>query len=161
MAGHRTFSMMKVVPAMLLLPLLLASLAGCADSSATTPSTPGRTSNGVVNLTFWSWVAGIEKSVAAFNQSHPKIHVTLANVGSGPNEYNKLYTSIKGNNEPDLAQIEYQLLPSFETTGALVDMASYGADAVKSTFVPWTLKQVSVGNSIYAIPEDTGKYHPT
>ncbi|HET8846806.1 MAG TPA: extracellular solute-binding protein, partial [Ktedonobacteraceae bacterium] len=135
MAGHRTFSTMKVVPAMILIILLLG---GCASTPSNTTSATSGSSNGIVNLTFWSWVAGIENSVAAFNQSHPNIHVTLSNVGSGPTEYNKLYTAIKGNNEPDLAQVEYQLLPTFETTGALVDMAKYGAGSVKDTFVPWT-----------------------
>ena len=35
-------------------------------------------------------------------------------------EYDKLFTAIKANNEPDPGMIEYQLLPTFETTGVLV-----------------------------------------
>src|SRR5207248_11485850 len=80
----------------------------------------------------------------------------LAKVGSGRTEYNKLYTAIKANNEPDLGQVEFQLLPSFETTGSLVDLAPYGANDVKDQFVPWTWSQVTLGNAVYAIPQDSG-----
>ena len=67
-----------------------------------------------------------------------------------------MYTAIKANNEPDLAQVEFQLLPTFETTGSLVDLSSYGANDVKDKFVPWTWKQVTLGNAVYSIPEDSG-----
>ena len=109
-----------------------------------------------MNLTFWSWVTGIDKSVALWNSSHANIQVKLANVGSGPTEYDKLYTAIKANNEPDLAQVEFQLMPTFETTGSLVDLSQYGANDVKDKFVPWTWNQVSLGNAVYAIPQDSG-----
>ncbi len=51
---------------------------------------------------------GMDKQVALFNKTHPDIHITLNNVGSGPIEYNKLFTAIKAANEPDLSQIEFQ-----------------------------------------------------
>ncbi|HYU76542.1 MAG TPA: extracellular solute-binding protein [Ktedonobacteraceae bacterium] len=100
--------------------VIMAPLAACGGSGSTTSST---TSSGPVNLTFWNWIPGIDKVVARFNQTHPNIHVTAQNVGSGPTEYDKLYTAIKANNEPDLGMIEYQLLPTFESTGALVDFS--------------------------------------
>ena len=134
--------------------LVFVPLAACGGGSSTSGTTG--TSSGPINLTFWSWVTGIDKSVALWNSTHPNIHVTLQNVGAGPTEYDKLYTAIKANNEPDLAQVEFQLLPSFETTGALVDMSKYGANDVKDQFVPWTWKQVSLDNGVYAIPQDSG-----
>src|SRR5690348_11365300 len=145
----RRFALQPVFVSLAL--MLMVSLAACGGGSS---SSSGNTSSGPVNLTFWSWVTGIDKSVALWNSSHPNIQVKLANVGSGPIEYDKLYTAIKANNEPDLAQVEFQLLPSFETTGALVDLSSYGANDVKDKFVPWTWSQVSLGNAVYAIPQD-------
>jgi multiple sugar transport system substrate-binding protein len=133
--------------------VIMAPLAACGGSGGTTSST---TTSGPVNLTYWSWIPGIDKDVALWNSSHPNIHVNAVNVGSGPAEYDKLYTAIKANNEPDLGMIEYQLLPTFETTGALVDLSQYGANAVKNQFVPWTWSQVSLGNAVIAIPGDTG-----
>jgi multiple sugar transport system substrate-binding protein len=135
--------------------VFMVPLAACGGGGGSS-SGGGATSSGPVNLTFWSWVTGIDKSVALWNQSHPNIHVTVTNVGAGPTEYDKLYTAIKANNEPDLGQVEFQLLPTFETTAALVDLSQYGANDVKNQFVPWTWSQVSLGNGVYAIPQDSG-----
>ena len=131
--------------------VFMAPLAACGGGSSSSS-----TSSGPVNLTFWSWVPGIDKSVAEFNSTHPGIQVKWVNVGAGPAEYDKLYTAIKANNEPDLGQVEFQLLPTFETTGSLVDMSQYGASSLKDKFVPWTWSQVTIGNAVYAIPEDSG-----
>jgi multiple sugar transport system substrate-binding protein len=141
-------------PAFVSLALVLViSLAACGGGSSSSGSS---TSSGPVSLTIWDWVPGAAKSVALWNSTHPNIQVKLENVGAGPTEYNKLYTAIKANNEPDMAQVEFQLLPSFETTGSLVDLSSYGANDVKDKFVPWTWNQVSLGNAVYSIPEDSG-----
>src|SRR5947208_6185692 len=136
--------------------LIMAPLAACGGGSGSSSSGSSSTSSGPVKLTFWAWVTGVDKSVALWNSTHPNIQATLANVGSSTTEYDKLFTAIKANNEPDLAQVEFQFLPTFETTGSLVDLAPYGAASVKDQFVPYTWSQVLLGNSIYAIPQDTG-----
>src|SRR5215471_11989847 len=81
--------------------VIMVPLAACGGSGSTTT-----TSSGPVNLTFWNWIGpGISQTIALFNKTHPNIHVTSQNVGSGPIEYSKLYTAIKANNEPDLGMI--------------------------------------------------------
>jgi multiple sugar transport system substrate-binding protein len=127
---------------------LVASFAACGSGNSG--------STGPVTLTYWAWIPNMDKQVALFNKAHPDIHVNWVNVGAGPDEYNKLYTAIKAHNPPDVAQVEYQLLPTFETTGGLLDMAPYGAASVKSQFAGWTWTQVTQGNAIYAIPQDSG-----
>ncbi|HTK08494.1 MAG TPA: extracellular solute-binding protein [Ktedonobacteraceae bacterium] len=124
----------------------------CGGSTAATPPA----ASGPVNLTYWSWIPNMAKQVDLFNQTHPNIRVKLQNVGSGPAEYNKLYPAIKANNAPDLAQVEFQLLPTFETTGGLLDLSPYGAASVKDQYQGWTWSQVAQGSAIYAIPQDTG-----
>jgi len=136
--------------------VLMAPLAACGGGSGSSSSGSSSTSSGPVKLTFWAWVTGVDKSVALWNSTHPNIQATLANVGSSTTEYDKLFTAIKANNEPDLAQVEFQFLPTFETTASLVDLSQYGANDVKDQFVPWTWSQVSLGNAVYAIPEDSG-----
>jgi multiple sugar transport system substrate-binding protein len=131
--------------------VLMTPLAACGGGTNASSA-----SNGPVNLTFWSWINGVDKAVALWNQTHPNIHVKYSNVGSGPVEYDKLFTGIKANNEPDIAQVEFQVMPTFETTGALVDLSPYGAGAFKNQFVPWTWNQDTLGNAIYGIPGDTG-----
>ncbi len=136
---------------------LMMSLAACGGGGGGGGNGTGSgATSGPVTLTIWDWVPGADKSVALWNSTHPNIQVKLVNVGAGPAEYNKLYTAIKANNEPDLAQVEFQLLPTFETTGSLVDLSQYGANDVKDKFVPWTWSQVTVGNAVYSIPEDSG-----
>ena len=132
--------------------ILMVPLAACGGSSSPTSST----STGPVTLNYWAWIPNMDKQVALFNQSHPNIHVNWVNVGAGPLEYNKLYTAIKANNAPDVSEIEFQLLPTFETTGGLLDIAPYGAASVKNDFPSWMWTQVTLGNSIYAVPQDSG-----
>jgi len=98
----------------------------------------------------------MDKQVALFNKAHPNIHIVLSNVGSGTVEYDKLFTAIKANNEPDLSQVEYQTLPQFETTGSLVELTQYGANSVKAQFPSWMWNQVMLSNGVYAIPQDGG-----
>lgn len=117
----------------------------------------GSTSSGPVKLTFWSWVPGLQDQVTAWNTSHPNIQVTLQNIGAGTSEYDKLKVALKAKSgAPDIAQMEYQYVPTFTTTKSLVDLSAYGATAVKDQFVPWTWAQVSSGSAVYGIPQDSG-----
>ena len=126
------------------------ALAACGGSSA--PASSGK-----VTLTFWSWVPGISQSVGLWNKSHPDIHVNLNEVTSGDaGSYAKMYSALQAGNAPDLGQIEYATLPNFEHVGGLIDLSKYGAGRVRPDFVPWTWSQVSQGNTVYAIPQDTG-----
>jgi multiple sugar transport system substrate-binding protein len=128
------------------------ALAACGGSSA-----PASSSTGKVALTFWSWVPGISQSVGLWNKSHPDIHVNLNEVTSGDaGSYAKMYSALQAGNAPDLGQIEYATLPNFEHVGGLVDLSKYGAARIRPDFVPWTWSQVSQGNTVYAIPQDTG-----
>ncbi|WP_217559392.1 extracellular solute-binding protein [Streptomyces sp. GbtcB6] len=109
-------------------------------------------------LTFWTWVPNIDKEVALFQQKYPAIKVKVVNAGQGVAHYTKLRTAIKaGKGAPDLAQVEYQAIPTFTITDSLLDLSPYGAAGLKSKFVDWTWAQVSgSGGEIWAIPQDTG-----
>ncbi|MCL4407613.1 MAG: sugar ABC transporter substrate-binding protein [Thermotogae bacterium] len=144
--------MKKYVISLLVISMLLLSLAAFAD----TVQLP--TYNGpAVTLTFWSWVPGISNSIAAFEKAYPNIKINYVNVGANFTEYNKLLTALSaGSGAPDVAQIEYQVLPTFISYGGLVDLTKYGINKYESLFVPWTWNQVKSGNGVYAVPQDTG-----
>src|SRR5258708_23006421 len=130
---------------------LVASLAawGGASASASSPS------SGPVTLTFWTWVPNVQSEVNLFEQSHPNIKIKVVNAGQGAPEYTKLRTALKaGSGGPDIVQIEFQYLPTFELTGDLVDLSQYGANSIKNNYVPWTLSPVTQGSKVYAIPPD-------
>jgi multiple sugar transport system substrate-binding protein len=133
--------------------VLMLPLAACGGGST---SGSGTTSSGPVKLTYWSWIGGMDKQVALFNQTHPNIHVTVQNVGAGSVEYDKLFTAIKANNEPDIAEVEFQTLPQFETTGSLVDLSKYGGNSVQNQFPSWMWSEVQLSGGTYAIPQDGG-----
>ena len=118
------------------------------DKAMTTPTT----------LTFWTWAPNIEQEVAVFQKKYPAIKVDVVNPGQGLDAYTKLRTALKaGKGAPDLAQIEYQYIPTFSITDSLVDLRPYGAAANRSKFVDWTWSQVTgPDGEILAYPQDTG-----
>ena len=150
------------IPIALLVALVLVA---CSSKGATGASSQIKLgSDGMpvytgpaVTLNFWSWVPGIDKAVATSEKAYPKITVKLDNVGSGVGEYSKLVTALQAKSgAPDVAQVEYQALPTFINDGGLADLSKYGAAQVQDQFVPWTWSQVSRGDKVYAIPQDTG-----
>ena len=111
----------------------------------------------VVELTAETWVPNMNTSVDLFNKTHPGIHVNWRKVvAGGLGTYANFSNAIKANSTPDIGQIEYQFLPTFEAQNGLLDLAPYGAAAYKNDFVPWTWSQSTLGNQIFAIPQDTG-----
>ena len=118
------------------------------DTAMKTPTT----------LTFWSWVPNIDKEIALFQAKYPAIKINLVNAGQGTPHYTKLRTALQaGTGAPNVAQIEYQYVPTFSITGSLVDLRPYGAEALKSDFVDWTWGQVTgEGGEVWAIPQDSG-----
>jgi multiple sugar transport system substrate-binding protein len=136
------------------------SSSSSSSASATTTAVANTTkscSAGATRVAFWAWVPGISRAVSAFNASHPKICVQLSDVGAGAPEYVKLTQALKaGSGAPDVAEVEYDELPSFEITHDVMNLVPYGAQSVKGDFVPWVWSEVSQGSDVYAIPGDTG-----
>ena len=98
-------------------------------------------------LVFWSWAPEIDQEVTLFQQKYPAIKVKVQNAGQGTPQYTKLRTALQaGTGAPDVAQVEFQYLPTFTFLDSLLDLRPYGADALKSKFVDWTWNQVSGPN---------------
>lgn len=142
------------------LSLVLASGGGSAAAAALPRAAPGPTSAngcraGSVQITWWDWVLGFDRAATEFNKTHPGICVTIANVGAGQTEYTKLTAAFKaGSGAPDVAEIEYYELPTFEIQKNLLNLAPYGAGKLKSDHTAWSWKQVTEGSSIYGLPFD-------
>ncbi len=111
----------------------------------------------VVNLTFWAWTPDTQKQVDLFQAAFPNIKVTLENVGQGADHYTKLRNALQaGSGVPDVAQMEFQNIPSFRAIDSLLDISPYGANDFKDQFVDWTWGSVSEGDAVYAMPWDSG-----
>src|SRR3954465_9249124 len=130
-----------------------AALAACGDddkgggtsaAAAVSQADIDKAMSTATELTFWTWVPDIQQEVALFEQKYPAIKVKVVNAGQGVAHYTKLRTALKaGTGAPDLAQIEYQAIPTFTITNSLLNLAPYGASALKDRFVDWTWGQVS------------------
>ena len=143
------------------------TLGACSGS----PTNPNSTGTGPVSqadidkamstpttLTFWTWVPDIQKEVALFEKKYPAVKVDVVNAGQGTDHYTKLRTALKaGSGAPDLAQVEYQYIPTFSITKSLVDLRRYGAEALQPKFLDWAWSQVTgPEGEIFAYPQDTG-----
>jgi multiple sugar transport system substrate-binding protein len=143
------------------------ALAGCSSSDTGGSAAPSSSKAGQAEidkamdtpttLTFWTWVSNIDDEVKLFEQKYPKIKVNVENVGQGLDQYQKLRTALKsGNGAPDVAQVEYQYIPSFTITKSLLNLVPYGAGDLKSNYPEWIWNQVSQDGSVYAVPQDSG-----
>jgi multiple sugar transport system substrate-binding protein len=147
--------------------LALAACSGTSTPSTTSAAgssgTPNPSSStaacasGATKITFWGWSAGYDLAVNQFNATHPDVCVTIENAGAAGDEYTKLSDALKaGSGTPDVAQIEYFEVPSFEITNSLVDLSQYGVGDAKSNVIPAAWSQTTQGDAIYAMPVDVG-----
>ncbi|MCD0446908.1 extracellular solute-binding protein [Glycomyces sp. A-F 0318] len=109
-------------------------------------------------IDFWTWVPGIEKEVALFEEAYPAVKVDIVNAGQGAAHYTKLRTALRARNgAPDVAQLEYQMIPSFAITEDLLDLRPFGAADLADAYVEFAWSQVTgTDGQIWAIPQDTG-----
>ncbi len=146
----------------------IALLAACGGGSSGT-GTPqaGATSSCApapkgekVNLTFSSWVPGMQKTVDLWNSKNPDIQVSYKEVvGGNDGTYQAYSNQIKAKKTGDLGMAEFDNLPTLRLQDGLANIAACQpvADS-KSKFVDWTISQVGFGEpgAVYGIPMDIG-----
>src|SRR3954467_7224698 len=141
-----------------LLLLSLALVAGCggggsSDDNTSTAPDKSASSSEPVTLTFWAWAPNIKKVVEMWNDSHPDIQVKVSTPAQGDALVTKLIAANKAGNPPDLAQAEYQALPSLLMSDAVADITKDVAP-IKGEFTDDTWKLVTFGDKVYAVPQD-------
>jgi multiple sugar transport system substrate-binding protein len=129
-------------------------------SAATGGYSTNTTSNcksGATPVTFWGWVPGMYRMVDVFNQTHPNICVDYVTKVGGSGEYIPLLNALKAHSgAPDVAEIEFDVLPSFEVLHDVTNLAPYGAGKYAKDFVNWAWSEVSQKGAIWAMPMDGG-----
>ena len=129
-----------------------STTASGGSSSSSSTSAPGSAQK--VTLTFWTWVPNMDKIVATWNQAHPDIQVQVQTQSAGDPYLTKLLAAAKGGNPPDVAQVEYQVLPTLVSNNYLADISKYD-DNLKSDFPAGNWNQVTLGgSSLYGVPQD-------
>jgi multiple sugar transport system substrate-binding protein len=131
-----------------------ASSTSSATSTASSQASSPASSSQKVTLSFWSWVPNLDKVIATWNKSHPDIQVQVQVQAGGGAELTKLLTAAKAGNPPDLAQVEYQVLPTLVSNNYLANISQYDSN-LKTDFPAGNWTQVTLGtNALYGVPQD-------
>ncbi|MFG1923163.1 extracellular solute-binding protein [Cryptosporangium sp. NPDC048952] len=131
---------------------VLLATAGCSGGSD-----DDSTSDANVSLNYWAWAPNMDKVVAEWNATHPKIQVTVNKQDGGDPAVTKLLTAVKaGSGAPDVMQTEYQKIPTLVSADALADISSEAGD-LESKFpeAAWTAVTLG-GDALYGVPQDSG-----
>lgn len=143
---------------------LLASTSAVAIGGlAACSSNGGEASNGdeavndeaTGNVEFWAWQAGLDEIVARYNESQSDIQVTLNAVPSGPDAYQRLESAVNAGTAPDLAQVEFQQIPTFAVSGVLQDVTEHTGQ-YESNYPEWAWSHSGFLDQHYGIPNDQG-----
>ncbi|MEV3931402.1 extracellular solute-binding protein [Streptomyces sp. NPDC049944] len=132
---------------------LLVTACGGEDTGAEKAGSDGKP----VEITYWSWMPGTADMTAAFNETHPDIKVTHAEIPAGLNGgYDKIAKAVKAGNAPDVVNLEYQALPDLVTQGLLRDSSAELGKPVEE-YAPESVRSlVTLGGKTWAAPYDVG-----
>ncbi|KKD07888.1 ABC transporter substrate-binding protein [Streptomyces sp. WM6386] len=107
-----------------------------------------------VTLDYWTWTLGAKSTVEAFNRTHKDVQVKFTEIPSGTEGYSKMANAVKAGNAPDVATIEYQMVPEFASQGNLIDLTEYAGETVKSKFPESIQSLVTFGGKTWTVPYD-------
>jgi multiple sugar transport system substrate-binding protein len=127
-----------------------------AAAAACEPAPPGTK----VELTFTSWVPGMQKTVDLWNQQNPDIQVKYTEVvGGNDGTYQAYANQIKAGTTGDLGMIEFFALPSFRLQNGLANIGACQpvVDGI-GEYPEWNQQQISFGEegAVYGVPQDVG-----
>ena len=109
-----------------------------------------------VKLTVWAWLPDMQLQIDMFTAANPGIEVELVNAGQGGPQYTAMRAGLQaGAGLPDIAQVEFQMLQSFRLVDALADIGAT-ANPFKDEFAGSIWSQISEGDAVYAMPQDSG-----
>lgn len=161
----RSAALRRVVTALAAGAVIGASLVGCSNGAATGSGSNGKSGTAAVDaalkkggtITYWTWTPAAKAQVAAFEKAYPKVHVKVVNAGTNTTEYTKLQNAIKaGSGAPDVAQIEYGVIPQFALAKSLVDLTTFGFDSLKKDYASGPWGDVTVDGGLWGLPQDSG-----
>lgn len=146
------------------LALAGAGLVACSsDNGGDSPAEPGSADaieaalEAGGELTYWTWTPQAEAQVAAFEKAYPNVKVTVVNTGGANDNNLKLQNAVAaGSGAPDVVQIEYQSIPQFILSGALLDLTEYGFADLEDLYTPGPWGAVAQNGGIWALPQDSG-----
>jgi ABC-type sugar transport systems, permease components len=143
---------------LLLLPILLLVLAGCADERLP----PGKVKLVVWGLAYGEETKGLEARVKEFEKRHPNIVVSILSMGAGTMNPQKLMTAIVGNVPPDVIQQDRFTIGDWASRETFLPLDKYikrdrnNPDGVRSEdYYKACWEEATYRGSVFAIPYGT------
>ncbi|WP_145907944.1 ABC transporter substrate-binding protein [Kitasatospora viridis] len=134
------------------------TLSACGGSSSTGGAVTGGTGEPSGSITVWSWknpAAELRALIPAFNAVHPKVKVTVQDIGN-PAIWDKITIGMEagGQGLGDLLHIGVDYLPNYieKFPNGLADLSKLGAGQYSNAFAPGLWQTVSRGEKVYALP---------
>ncbi|MCX4683127.1 extracellular solute-binding protein [Kitasatospora purpeofusca] len=110
------------------------------------------------SVTVWSWknpAAELKALIPAFNAVHPKVKVTVQDIGN-PAIWDKITIAMAagGQGLADVLHIGVDYLPGYieKFPGGLADLGALGANKYADAFAPGLWQTVSRQSKVYALP---------
>jgi len=126
-----------------------------ATAIATAGCAAGSTDEGPITLQYWTWAPGVPAVVDVWNEQNPDIQVEVVQPAGADDILAKVLAAQRAGEGPDMFAAEYQKLPNFVVSDAAYDITDLVGDA-KGDFTDSTWGLVTIGGSVYAVPQDTG-----
>ena len=117
-------------------------------------STDAKSNGKPVTISYWTWTLGAKATADEFNRTHKDIQVKFTEIPSSTEGYSKLANAVRAGNAPDVATIEYQMVPEFASQGNLVDLTDLAGDTVKEKFPEPIQNLVNFGGKTWTVPFD-------
>ncbi|MBV1851637.1 ABC transporter substrate-binding protein [Catellatospora tritici] len=124
---------------------------GCSKGSDDSGDKPA-----VTEITFWSWLRASQEVTDAFNKTHTDVQVKFEQIPGGADGYGKLTNAVKADNAPDVATVEYAMLPDMLAQGNLQDVSGDISELVKSKYPAPIQELVTLGGKTWTVPLDAG-----
>src|ERR1019366_1066597 len=138
--------------------LATTALVGTAATSVYASTERRAQTPAPITLTYWSWDTFAPTLAKMYEKTHPNVTINVVNAGQGLAEYTKLRTAaLAHKGVPDIIDMEFPEMRTFETTNTLLDLSKYGVNSYAKQFIPWVWGQVSGSGDVYGIPLATGQ----
>ena len=138
--------------------LATTALVGTAATSVYASTERRAQTPAPITLTYWSWDTFAPTLAKMYEKTHPNVTINVVNAGQGLAEYTKLRTAaLAHKGVPDIIDMEFPEMRTFETTNTLLDLSKYGVNSYAKQFIPWVWGQVSASGDVYGIPLATGQ----
>lgn len=133
----------------------LSACSGGGDTRSGSTSKISTSSKHATHITFWSALRGSQEVVDAFNKTHDRVQVDFQLIPSGDNGgYTKLSNAARAGNAPDVATLEYPMVPGFAIDGVVRDITPMISDTLRAGLLPQALGLTTFEKRVFSVPLD-------